>query len=144
MSGLTTGSQACFAIASYNSSGASKFSDWGCINLANPGGTVTVPPETTLSCDGVVTLNTKKGVSFKIAAGASNAGRLLTFELYSNGAWYKLGAVRVDATGVALLKSKSVPFKNIGTYPIHALQGSRFICEGDLNVLKTLVAFKSK
>ena len=141
-SGLSTSSQACFAVASFNTTGASKFSEWGCINLSNPGGAVTPPPAATLSCDGVVVKNLSTGASFKVTVGASNAGRLLAFEFYEKGKWAFLGQARVDASGAGTLNLKSVPISKVGSYPIRATQGSRFICEGDLSVTKKLKSYK--
>jgi len=143
-SGLTAGSQVCFAVASFNTTGVSKFSEWGCINLSNPGGAVAPPPDATLSCDGVVVKNLSTGVLFKISVGASNAGRLLAFEYYEKGKWNVLGQARVDASGDATLGLKTVPISKVGSYPIRATQGSRFICEGDLTVNQKLKAYRKK
>jgi hypothetical protein len=143
-SGLAAGAQVCFAVASFNNTGASKFSEWGCLNLANPGGAVAPPPDATLSCDGVVVKNLSTGVSFKVSVGASNAGRLLGFEYYEKGKWTVLGQARVDASGAATLSLKSVPISKVGSYPIRATQGSRFICEGDLAVSQKLKVYRKK
>jgi hypothetical protein len=143
-SGLAAGSQVCFAVASFNNTGASKFSEWGCLNLSNPGGAVAPPPDATLSCDGVVARNLSTGASFKVSVGASNAGRLLGFEYYEKGKWTVLGQARVDATGAATLTLKSISISKVGSYPIRATQGSRFICEGDLTVSQKLKAYRKK
>ena len=143
-SGLAAGSQVCFAVASFNNTGASKFSEWGCLNLANPGGAVAPPPDATLSCDGVVVRNLSTGASFRVSVGASNAGRLLGFEYYEKGRWIVLGQARVDASGAATLSLKSVPISKVGSYPIRATQGSRFICEGDLTISQKLKAYRKK
>jgi hypothetical protein len=143
-SGLATGAQVCFAVASFNNSGASKFSEWGCINLSNPGGAVAPPPDASLSCDGTVVRNLSTGATFKVSVGAANAGRLLAFEYYEKGKWSVLGQGRVDASGAALLNVKKVPISKIGLYPIRATQGSRFICEGNLTVNQKLKAYRKK
>jgi hypothetical protein len=143
-SGLTAGSQACFAVASFNTSGVSKFSEWGCINLSNPAGAVTPPADATLSCDGGVVKNLSTGASFKFTVGVSNAGRLLKFEYYEKGKWGALGQARVEASGAATINLKTVPVSKVGSYPIRATQGSRFICEGDLIVSQKLKAYRKK
>jgi len=143
-SSLVAGSKVCFAVASFNSSGASKFSDWGCIDLTNPGGAVTPPAEATLSCDGEVVENSKKKTKFKIFTGTANAGKLLQFEFYEKGKWSTLGKARVDASGSAVLTVKSSPVRDTGQYPIRATQGSRFICEGDLTVAKLIRSYRKK
>jgi hypothetical protein len=84
------------------------------------------------------------GASFKISVGATNAGRLLAFEYYEKGKWSKLGQARVSASGAATLSLKTVPISRVGSYPIRATQGSRFICEGDLTVSKKLKAYRKK
>ena len=143
-SGLAAGSEVCFAVASFNNTGASKFSEWGCLNLSNPSGAVAPPPDATLSCDGVVARNLSTGASFRVSVGASNAGRLLAFEYYENGKWTVLGQARVDASGAAVLNLKKVPINKVGSYPIRATQGSRFICEGDLAINQKLKAYRKK
>jgi hypothetical protein len=66
------------------------------------------------------------------------------FEVYQNGKWSILGKARVVATGSADVKVKSSPIGKSGQYPIRATQGSRFICEGDLSVLKPVKSFRKK
>ena len=111
-----------------------------------PTTTTTVAPTTTvdasLSCDGVVAKNLKTGTTFKMTTAVSNAGRLLKFEYYENGKWKVLGQARVVASGTATLNLKKVSISKIGSYPIRATQGSRFICEGDLSVTQKLKAYK--
>ena len=111
-----------------------------------PTTTTTVAPTTTvdmsLSCDGVVAKNLKTVATFQMTTAVSNAGRLLKFEYYENGKWKVLGQARVVASGKATLNLKKVSISKIGSYPIRATQGSRFICEGDLTVTQKLKAYK--
>jgi hypothetical protein len=111
-----------------------------------PTTTTTVAPTTTvdmsLSCDGVVAKNLKTVATFQMTTAVSNAGRLLKFEYYENGKWKVLGQARVVASGKATLNLKKVSISKIGSYPIRATQGSRFICEGDLSVTQKLKAYK--
>jgi hypothetical protein len=95
-----------------------------------------------LSCDGVVAKNLKTVATFQMTTAVSNAGRLLKFEYYENGKWKVLGQARVVASGKATLNLKKVSISKIGSYPIRATQGSRFICEGDLSVAQKLKAYK--
>jgi len=136
--GLATGKQYCFAVASYNSAGvASSFSEFGCLNLAMAVTlttvAVTAAPNASLTCDGVRISKSKKSVSLQVAAGVGNAGKKLFFEIYSAGRWINAGFARVDAGGTATVKGNTAVLRTKGPLPIRASQGSRFLCEGTLS-----------
>lgn len=134
VSGLATGKRYCFAISAYNAAGASKFSDFGCIELGTVTSIVGVrAPQ--LTCDAT---RGKKGgttIAIIVQAGTANAGRKLSLEAYVSGRWVNFGSARVTAAGAATLKAKVSVVKTKGVITIRATQGSRFICEGDLRGL---------
>lgn len=130
VTGLATAKRYCFAIAAYNSAGASRFTDWGCIDLGGTASVATTAPQ--LTCDAA--RGKKSGTTIVIAAqtDTANAGRKLSFEAYANGKWVKIGSARVTAAGLATLKAKVSVVRTKGVVAIRATQGSRFICEGNL------------
>jgi hypothetical protein len=130
--GLVPGSQACFAVAAFGTSGASRFTDFACINLQLPTTTVAAAA-TTLSCDAERGKQTKTTVTIRITAGVANAGKRLAIEAFSEGRWVSLGFARVSADGQAVLVVKGAEAKLNGSLPIRATQGSRFVCEGTLS-----------
>lgn len=131
VTGLATGKRYCFAISAYNSAGASKFTDWGCIEIgaATPIAGITAPQ---LTCDATRGKRSGSTVAITVQAGSANAGRKLSFEAYGSGKWLNFGSARVTAAGIATLKAKASVVKTKGVIAIRATQGSRFICEGDL------------
>lgn len=127
--GLAPGSQACFAVAAFGSSGASRFTDFACLNLV-AATTTTAKASSSLSCDARWGRRSRTSVLLTISAGVSNAGKRITVEAFDGGRWVTLGMARVTANGEAGLNVKGAAAKLSGTYPIRATQGSRFICEG--------------
>ena len=126
--GLSPGSQVCFAVAAFNVSGASRFTDFACVNLA--AATTTTSVAASLSCDARWRKRSKVSVRLTISAGVSNAGKRLLIEAFGGGKWVRLGMTRVRANGAAALIAKGAAAKLKGQMPIRATQGSRFICEG--------------
>jgi hypothetical protein len=131
VTGLATGKRYCFAISAYNAAGASKFTDWGCIDLgaATPIVGITSPQ---LTCDATRGKKTGTTILVTVQAGTTNAGKKLAVEAYVSGKWVNIGSARVTAAGVATLKPKVSVVKTKGVITIRATQGSRFICEGSL------------
>jgi len=132
-SGLATGKQYCFAVASYNGIGASSFTDFACLNLSAATITATTVASDSLACDAVRIKKSKVTASINVSAGVPNAGKKLLFEMYSKGKWIRIGYGRVSAAGAAVVRANSTVAKTKGPLPIRATQGSRFICEGTLS-----------
>jgi len=128
--GLAPGSQVCVAVASFSASGASRFTDFACVNLV-AATTTSSTLAAALSCDASWG---KKGKArlVTVTAGVANAGKRLSFEAFSGGSWVSLGMGRVTASGQAAIQVKGAAAKLSGAMPIRATQGSRFICEGTL------------
>jgi hypothetical protein len=140
--GLTQGKQVCVAAASYSSSSVSAFTSWACVTVPSATGqtvATTLPGSIpSLSCDGEVMSVAGGFAAISVAAGISNAGRLVRVEVYSSGQWFILGSSRVSATGLLVQQTSSRAINKKGTYPLRLTQGSRFICEGNLGVRRSL------
>ncbi len=134
VSGLATGKRYCFAISAYNLAGASKFSDFGCIELGTVTSIVGIKAPQ-LTCDATRGKKSGTTIAITVQAGTTNAGRKLSLEAYVSGKWVNFGSARVTVAGVATLKAKVSVVKTKGVITIRATQGSRFICEGDLRGL---------
>jgi hypothetical protein len=73
-----------------------------------------------------------------INAGVANAGKQVQFEIYKAGRWYSLGNTRISASGVAIIQTDSQVLNQRGKFAIRGTQGSRFICEGNIDILRNL------
>jgi hypothetical protein len=129
VAGLAPGSQVCFSVAAFNASGASRFTDFACLNLV-VATTTTTTVAASLSCDARWGKRSGSSVRFTISAGVLNAGKRIMVEAFAGGKWTTLGMTRVTANGEAAMSLKGSAAKLSGVLPIRATQGSRFICEG--------------
>ncbi len=124
----------CFAISSFNSAGSSAFTDSACFNLTSAVGvSQSTVVANSLSCDGTRVSSTNQSVQVVIEVGVANAGKMLKFEVFKSGNWTNLGSARVTKSGATALISKTSIIGKKGQLPIRATQGSRFVCEGNLN-----------
>ena len=124
----------CFAIASYNSAGSSSFTDSACFILTSAAGvSQSTVMANSLACDATRVSSTAKLVQIVVDAGKANAGKMLKFEVFKAGKWSLLGSARVTSAGATALSAKTSLVGEKGKLPIRATQGSRFVCEGNLN-----------
>ena len=124
----------CFAIASYNSAGSSSFTDSACFILTSAAGvSQSTVLANSLACDATRVSSAAKLVQIVVDAGKANAGKMLKFEVFKAGKWSLLGSARVTSAGATALSAKTSLVGEKGRLPIRATQGSRFVCEGNLN-----------
>lgn len=124
----------CFAIASYNSAGSSSFTDSACFILTSAVGvSQSTVLANSLACDATRVSSTAKLVQIVVDAGKANAGKMLKFEVFKAGKWSLLGSARVTSAGATAISAKTSLVGEKGKLPIRATQGSRFVCEGNLN-----------
>ena len=124
----------CFAIASYNSAGSSSFTDSACFILTSAAGvSQSTVLANSLACDATRVSSDAKLVQIVVDAGKANAGKMLKFEVFKAGKWSLLGSARVTSAGATALSAKTSLVGVKSKLPIRATQGSRFVCEGNLN-----------
>jgi hypothetical protein len=130
---LVGSAQVCFAVASYNKTGASAFTDFTCVSTAAAGTntTISTQPTGSLTCNATWPAS-KKSRIIKISTDPANAGKRLKFEIFNRGKFQSLGTGRVRADGSVVVTATPSVAKMRGTYEIRATQGSRFICEGTI------------
>jgi hypothetical protein len=142
ISGLAAGKQVCVAVASFTKTSVSSFTEWICATTPGGSGDVaatTIPSEIpTLSCDAEIASVSKGLAAVSINAGVANAGKRVQFEIYKAGRWYSLGGTRISASGVAIIQTDSQVLNQRGRFAIRGTQGSRFICEGNIDILRNL------
>jgi len=142
ISGLAAGKQVCVAVASFTRTSASEFTGWVCASIPTASGEVvatTLPSSVpSLSCDAEVASVSKGQAAISVNAGVANAGKVVQFEMYRSGKWYSLGSTRIGAGGIAIIQTDTQALNQRGTYAIRGTQGSRFICEGNLTILRNL------
>ena len=86
-----------------------------------------------LACDATRVSSAANLVQIVVDAGKANAGKMLKFEVFKAGKWSLLGSARVTSAGATAISAKTSLVGEKGKLPIRATQGSRFVCEGNLN-----------